>query len=70
MPYEIGLLANVKFHVAKENNTSVWAPVNYPRPIPCSLVPLSKRIIREMAEQVYESESEGPERNRHVPCTL
>ena len=45
MPYEIGLLANVKFHVAKENNTSVWAPVKYyPRPIPCSLVPMADEV--------------------------
>ena len=44
MPYEIGLLANVKFQVAKENNTSVWAPVNYPRPIPCSLVPIADEV--------------------------
>jgi len=44
VPYEIGLLANVKFQVAKENNTPFRAPVNYPRPIPCSLVPMAGEV--------------------------
>ena len=41
------MLANVEFLVATENNTSFWAPVNYPRLIPYSSVPTVRLITFE-----------------------